>query len=125
VQGLENRRRLGEIIGRARRRAGYRHVKGAWQDVVGYSDRTLGDLERGNRVGDNVLYDVERVLHWPDGWCYRILDGEVTGPPPEDDAAAPDVDATLLRDATVPQLLAEIAVRHKTGTWGEEHTNIS
>jgi len=95
-------------------RAGFKTIKGAWQYEVGFSDRTLGDLERGNPVGDKVLVEVERVLRWPDRWTLRILDGKADGPPPET-AVLRDRESVTVADASYDELLAELSYRNKTG----------
>ena len=120
VPDLDDRKRLGEIIRRARRKAQYRHVKGEWQDVVGYSDRTLSGLERGEKVGPDVLIDIERVFGWPDGWCERILDGKADGPPPSASAdGVRDRTNITLEAATLDELLDEIASRRRTVADGD------
>jgi hypothetical protein len=117
---LEDRKRLGQVVQYARVDAGYRHVKGEWADYVGYTDRHLGDLERGRTVGPNVFHAVEKALGWPPGWCRRILTGEVNGPPSMPGAAAVRDRTTItLALATQDELLDELASRRRTSTNGD------
>ena len=110
---LEDRQRLAQVVSDARMDAGYKHVKGEWQDLVGYTDRHLGDLERARRgVGPGVFHAVEKALGWPPGWCRRILAGEVNGPPAAPGAAAVRDRTTItLALATQDELLDEICHR--------------
>lgn len=69
-------KRLSSYVVDARVAAGYltrRAFADALGDVVEY--RTLSNLERGTRVGDNTLAIVERFLKWAPGSAKAVLYG--------------------------------------------------
>ena len=114
VTTLGDRKRLAQVVRDARMDAGYRYRRGEWADLVGYTDRHLGDLEGGRTVGPGVFYAVEKALGWPLGWCRRILADEVNGPPAKSGAAAVHDRTTItLAMASLDELLDEIASRRK------------
>ncbi|HEY8663125.1 MAG TPA: hypothetical protein VIL68_05865 [Propionibacteriaceae bacterium] len=112
MPNLADRQRLGLAVKRARRRAGYETLNGAWHDVTGISPKTLGMLEAGDVVGDRVIFAVEDALGWPEGWAHAILDGRQDGPPGATPVVRDRTNVTLER-ATQDELLDELASRRR------------
>jgi len=71
---IEARKRLGRVVNRARRAAGYADTE-EWAALIGRSTRVALGLERGESAGRKTYTAVEEALHWHAGACYEILDG--------------------------------------------------
>jgi hypothetical protein len=66
--------RLGDYVVARRAALGMRDRR-AFAAVTGITDRTLGKLENGKRVGASTLGAVENHLGWAPGSCRRVLAG--------------------------------------------------
>lgn len=71
---IDDRKRLGRFIGRARRAAGYTDTE-KWASLIKRSTRVALGLERGESAGRKTYEAVETVLGWNPGACYEILEG--------------------------------------------------
>ena len=94
VTGRDWKRLAGFVVA-ARKDLGYKtrsHFARALDDV---SERTLGNLERGQSVSRETLAAVERALDWEPGSAESILSG---GSPRPMRASVPGADDKDLRD---------------------------
>lgn len=69
----EQKGRLGNYVRNAR--AEKFTTLSAWAKHLNISERTLGDLERGNGAGPNTIAAVENALGWVPGSARDILNG--------------------------------------------------
>jgi transcriptional regulator with XRE-family HTH domain len=66
--------RLGRYIASARLAAGFETTR-SFADALGITERTIGDLERGNRVGRNTLLAAAKAVGWTPDSPWKILAG--------------------------------------------------
>lgn len=71
----ENWERLGRYVRTHRQQAGLSTTR-ALADATGISERTIGQLERGNSVSRNTIAAVEVALGWAPGSALRVLAGD-------------------------------------------------
>lgn len=95
-----DRERLGRYVLTKRRALGYLERK-PFADAINLSDKTIGRLERGERVGPTVFADIERFFGWRPGDCDRIMRG---GEPTSD-----ATDAHARREDSNEQLVDAVA----------------
>lgn len=73
-QPREDWPRLASYVVSARIRAGYQD-RGAFADAIGVTSRTLGTLERGDRVGAATLAKIAAGVGWTPDSPQRVLGG--------------------------------------------------
>lgn len=90
-QPPEDWQRLADHVRAARRDAGF-PTRRALAAATGITDRTLGKLERGERVGTETLAAVARAVGWPPEGPRRVLAGRtVHGEPAAADRPRPQL----------------------------------
>ena len=103
----ENWRRLADYVITGRVALGMRDRR-ALAAATGVTERTLGKLEKGQRVSASTLAAIENQLGWAPGSCRRILAGGEptvgTAAPGDDD----DTDPTLRYLADTPGLPPDV-----------------
>ncbi len=102
----EDWRRLADYVVARRVELGMRDRR-AFATATGITDRTLGKLEKGQRVSASTLGVIENQLDWTPGTCRRIL----AGGEPSLDAATADGqydDPTLQHLANTPGLPPDV-----------------
>lgn len=110
---LTARKRLGNEVRQARKRAGLSKTA-EWADRVGRSDRVLLGLERGESVGPDTYAAVADALGWTLDRLYSILAGE---PVLESSTAS-----TGLASVSNEEIAAEVLRRMKAGEHGGRDT---
>lgn len=81
-QPREDWQRLADHVRAARRAAGF-PTRIALAGATGITDRTIGKLERGERVSADTLSAVATAVGWPPDAPRRILAGAAAWPDPE------------------------------------------
>lgn len=71
---IEDRKRLGRFIGRARRAAGFADTE-KWAEKIDRSTRVALGVERGESTSAKTYEAIEAALGWHPGACFEVLDG--------------------------------------------------
>lgn len=110
-QPREDWKRLASYVTSARLAAGYRDVR-AFAAATGVTERTLGKLERGERVSPSTLAVVAQHVGWqPDTPRVILAGGEPARIAPPRLAVVPPVSLELSPDDALPDMDAETRKR--------------
>jgi hypothetical protein len=103
----EDWQRLADYIVARRVELGMRDRR-ALAEATGVTERTLGKLEKGQRVSPSTLGMVENRLGWTPGSCRRVLAGEEPTSVSSDGGRAEYEDPTLWHIASTPGLPPDV-----------------
>lgn len=91
-QPPEDWQRLADHVRAARRDAGFA-TRRALANATGITERTLGKLERGERVSPDTLDAVAKAVGWAPGIPRRVLAGGDLGGTPAEESPRPPLEA--------------------------------
>jgi transcriptional regulator with XRE-family HTH domain len=103
----EDWRRLADYVVARRVELGMRDRR-AFAEATGVTERTLGKLEKGQRVSASTLGMVENELGWAPGSCRRVLAGGEPNAGSADLNTAEYEDPTLRHLASTPGLPPDV-----------------
>jgi transcriptional regulator with XRE-family HTH domain len=103
----EDWRRLADYVVARRVELGMRDRR-AFAEATGVTERTLGKLEKGQRVSASTLAIVENQLGWAPGSYRRILAGGEPNAGSADPGASEYEDPTLRHIASTPGLPPDV-----------------